>query len=289
MNLLVRINLTLGIAFAAATAAAGLACSTMLQANAKQEVLREAALMMDSARATRAYTSEEILPLLTAQLTTEFLPQSVPSYAATQDFLRLRAQHPEYAYKEATLNPTNPRDRAMDWEADIIQKFRNDAQTQELVGERDTPMGRSLYLAKPIRVKAECLGCHSVPAAAPKPLLARYGSDNGFGWQPDEVVGAQVVSVPVARASANADKIFRGLMTWIVLILAVALIAVNAMLYLFVVRPVRQMARVADQLSVGNLSAEAFPRQISTELAGLARSFERMRTSLEKALKLLEG
>ncbi len=289
MNLLVRINLTLGIVFAAAGMAVGFTCSAMLQANARQEVLREAALMMDSARATRAYTSEEILPLLTAQLTTEFLPQSVPSYAATQDFLRLRAQHPEYAYKEATLNPTNPRDRAMDWEADIIQKFRNDAQTREIIGERDTPLGRSLYLAKPIRVQAQCLVCHSLPTAAPKTLLARYGSDNGFGWQPNEVVGAQVVSVPVARATANADRILRGIMTWVVVILAVALLSVNAMLYLFVVRPVRQIARVADELSVGNMSAGGFPTRISSELAALARSFERMRTSLEKALKLLEG
>ncbi len=54
----------------------------------------------------------------------EFLPQSVPFYAATEHFLRLHAERPDYSYQEATLNPTNLRDRATDWQADIIQRFR---------------------------------------------------------------------------------------------------------------------------------------------------------------------
>jgi hypothetical protein len=49
------------------------------------------------------------------------------------------------------------------------------------VGERDTPMGKSLYLARPIRNEAQCSTCHSTPSAAPRTLIARYGNDNGFG------------------------------------------------------------------------------------------------------------
>ena len=289
MNLLVRINLALALAFALAALAVGWACSSMLQANAKRESLREAGLMMDSALSMRAYTSEEIVPLLNAQLSKEFLPQSVPSYAATQNFLKLRDHHPEYAYREATLNPTNLRDRAADWETDIVQQFRNDAHAGEVVGERDTPMGRSLYLARPITAEPKCLVCHSTPAAAPASLLARYGGNNGFGWQPHEVIGAQVVSVPLAMATANADRIFHRVMSAIVAILAAALVIVNAVLYFAVVRPVRRMARVADEVSLGNVSAGEFPAGGSTELVDLARSFNRMRTSLAKALKLLDS
>ena len=126
MNLLVRINLALTTAFALAAVGVGASCYSMLQGNAKREALREAGLMMDSALSMRAYTSEEIVPLLNAQMAKDFLPQSVPSYAATQNFLKLRAHHPEYAYREATLNPTNLRDRAADWEGDLVQQFRND-------------------------------------------------------------------------------------------------------------------------------------------------------------------
>jgi protein-histidine pros-kinase len=288
MNLLVRINLVLGATLVVAALALGYGCRSLLQANAKHEVLREAGLMMASALATRSYTSSEILPLLQSRVKTEFLPQSVPFYAATQHFLKLREQHPEYSYKEATLNPTNLRDRATDWEADLIQQFRNDSKTHEIVGERDTPMGKSLYLARPIHAEIACLECHSAPAAAPAALIARYGSDNGFGWQADEIVGAHVVSVPLTSATAAADLVFRSVTAWVIVVVVLTMLVVNTIVYFLVVRPIRRIAGIAEELSVGNASAADFPAGGGRELTALAGSFNRMRTSLEKAMKLLE-
>jgi HAMP domain-containing protein len=54
------------------------------------------------------------------------------------------------------------------------------------------------------------------------------------------------------------------------------------------VRPIRRIARIADEVSLGNMSGGEFPGRGSPELVGLAHSFNRMRTSLSKALKLLE-
>jgi HAMP domain-containing protein len=288
MSLLLRINAALGGVFLLAFALAGYVCWTMLESNAQREVLAEAGLMMDSAAAVRSYTSDEILPLISARMKEQFPPQSVPSYAATQNFLQFHEHHPDYAYKEATLNPTNPRDRAAEWEGDIIQRFRNDAQTQQVVGVRDTPMGKSLYMARPIRAKPECLVCHSVPSAAPQSLIARYGGDNGFGWQPNEVVAAQVVSVPFASATANADRDFGAFMVLLISVFAAAFVVVNILLYRLVVRPVRRIALIADQVSQGDMSAPEFPHGGAPEIASVTRSFERMRKSLEKALRLLE-
>jgi protein-histidine pros-kinase len=288
MNLLVRINLVLGATLALAALGLGYVCWASLQANAKQEAVREAGVMMDSALATRTYTTAEIVPLLAHQLATDFLPQSVPFYAATQNFIKLREQHPEYSYKEATLNPTNPRDRALDWEADLIQQFRNDGEARELVGERDTPMGKSLFLARPIRAESDCLPCHSSPAAAPPTMVARYGSDNGFGWQNNEVVGVHLVSVPLSTATAGANGLFRGIMVSIVLWLLAVLAVVNGVVYLAVVMPMRRIIAVADQLSVGDPTAAEFPAGGAPEFVELTRSFNRMRTSLQKALRLLE-
>jgi protein-histidine pros-kinase len=287
MHLLIRINLALGVILALATVALGFEGSSLLRDNARREAVREAGLMMDSALASRAYTAGEIVPLLATQMQSEFLPQSVPFYAATQNFLRLRAERPEYMYKEATLNPTNPRDRATDWEADIVQKFRNDPGTHEVMGERATPMGRSLYLARPIRAEAQCLICHSVPAAAPRTLIARYGSDNGFGWQSDEIVGAQIVSVPFATANSNAAGTFRTLIFSLSATFAALLLLINLVIYVLLLRPLRRMARIADQVSLGDMSAAEFPEPDGGEISELARSFNRLRKSLEKALKLL--
>ncbi len=288
MHLLTKANLVLLLLLAASGATAGWLCRASLQDNARTEVLAEARLMVDSALAMRAYTTNEIDPLLEPQMKVTFLPQSVPFYAATQNFLKLREIHPQYIYKEATLNPTNPRDRATDWEADIIQRFRNDAKTPEFTGERDTPMGRTMYLAKPIRVEAQCLSCHSLPAAAPAAIIARYGSNNGFGWQLNEVVGAQIVSVPLASAEARVTQVWRQIMGQWLVVLLLLLLGVNLLLYYLVVRPLRLTARTADQLSVGSSADAGFAQHGSAEIVEIGRAFERLRISLEKAMRMLE-
>lgn len=110
-----------------------------LQNNARADVLRQARLMIEAMQSARDYTTKEIKPLLINQAEHQrtFLPQTVPAFAATENFDQLRATYPDYAYKEAVLSPTNPRDRAVDWEADIINAFRNHpGGLKELVGER---------------------------------------------------------------------------------------------------------------------------------------------------------
>jgi len=174
MSLLVRINLALGAVFVAATLISGYVCRNILETNAQREVFAEAGLLMDSALGIRDYTDHEIVPLISERIQTDFPPQAVPFYAATQNFLKIRERHPEYMYKEATLNPTNPRDRAVDWEADIVNAFRNDSNLRQLTGERDAAIGKSLFFAQPIRASPPCLQCHSTPDVAPPAMLARY-------------------------------------------------------------------------------------------------------------------
>lgn len=289
MNLLIRLNVVFVIAFALAGWAAYEICASLQQADARREVLATAGLMLDSALASRAYTADEIDPLLEAHMQDSFPPQSIPFYAATQTFDALRKLHPDFTYKEATLNPTNPRDRATDWEADIIDQFRNHPKSEHLSGERTTPLGRSLYLARPIRAKPECLSCHGLPSAAPAALIARYGHDNGFGWQASEVIGAQIVSVPFADAAASARRLFSGVTTVIVAVLVVLLAVVNAAIYWVVVRPLRQMTRQADEVSLGRSADVTFASGRGDEIAALGEAFERMRKSLQKAMKLIGG
>ena len=289
MSLLVRVNLALIVVFALGATITGFVCRAVLEANAEREIRTEAGLMMDSALAVRDYTAKEIAPLLHAQMQSVFLPQSVPAYAATENFLRVHETRHEYSYHEATLNPTNLRDRATDWEADIIQRFRSDAGVHEIVGERDTPMGRSLFLARPISAKPECLVCHSTAEAAPATVIEKYGRNNGFGWQAGDVIGAQVVSVPIAAAEMAASGAFRIFLVALTTVFVALLLVVNLVMYALVVRPVRRMARIADQLSVGDMSAAEFPATGGAEIAALGRAFNRMRKSLDKALKILES
>ena len=289
MNLLVRLNVVLVVAFTLAGWIAHEVCVSFQQSDAKREVLATAGLMLDSALASRAYTADEIDPLLMSHMQDGFLPQSIPFYAATQTFAALRKLHPDFTYKEATLNPTNPRDRATDWETDIIDQFRNHPSARQIEGERATPIGRALYLARPIHARPDCLTCHGLASAAPAALIARYGHDNGFGWQPNEVIGAQIVSVPFADAVEGARHLFSGVTTVIMVVLVVLLGIANVTVYWMVVRPLREMTRRANEVSLGQGAGVTFASRRGDEIAALAEAFERMRKSLDKAMKMIGG
>ncbi len=218
-----------------------------------------------------------------------FLPQSVPAYAATTAFNKVREKHPEFSYKEATLNPSNPRNRAVDWEAAIVEFFRNNPEEREVINVRETPVGPSLYIARPMQVRNPgCLVCHSTVESAPKTLLAKYGSANGFGWKMNEIVGARIVSVPMSVPLEQARKAFQTFMGSLVGVFLFIIIVLNLMLRSIVIRPVTKMSRIADEVSKGNMEAPEFSERGKDEISVLARSFNRMRRSLEKAMKMLE-
>lgn len=290
MKLIVKFNLVFLAVFLVGLGVAGTISYNLLQRNAREEILQNARIMMESALAQRAYTNTQIKPLLDTQMRYKFLPQSVPAYSAHALFDALRSKYTDYSYKEATLNPTNPRDRATDWEADVVHQFRNGHATEEMVGERDTPAGRALYLARPIQVKDQaCLQCHSTVEAAPPTMIDYYGTANGFGWQMNEIIGAQIVSVPTAVPLARANQTFRVFMLSLTGVFVLIFITLNLMLASIVIRPVTQLAAMADQVSLGNLDVPEFPVTSRDEIGALAAAFGRMHKSLSKAMSMLEN
>jgi len=291
MGIRTKFNLALFLVFVLGLAVSGAISYQLLRQNARGEIVRNAELMMEAALAIRGYTVSQIRPHLEAQMASEFLPQSVPAYAATETLNEIRKKHPDYQYKEATLNPTNPRNRATDWEADLVQTFRSGAQgTNELIGERDTPTGPSLYIARPIRVgDPACLACHSEPSAAPATMLKLYGNANGFNWKLNEVVGAQVVSVPMSLPVENARRAFTTFMGSLVAVFVFAFVVLNLMLSWMIVQPIRRMSQAADKVSTGDFAIEEFDEGGKDEIAVLGASFNRMRRSLQKALQMIDG
>ncbi|HJW10719.1 MAG TPA: DUF3365 domain-containing protein [Albitalea sp.] len=290
MKLLFKFNLVFLLIFAAGLAATARVSWKLLERNAREEIAESARLLMDTALAARAYTSTQVGPLLDTQMKYSFLPQSVPAYSATEVFNDLRKKHSEYGYKEAVLNPTNPRDRASDWEADLVTQFRGNKDMTELVGDRDTPTGRSFYVARPIRItNPACLRCHSTVDAAPKTMIERYGPANGFGWTLNEAVGAQIISVPTAVPLARAERAFTVFMGSIATVFVVIGVMLNLMLWWIVVRPIGRLSRFTDRVSLGELDIPEFERTSRDEIGALARSIGRMRTSLVKAMKMLDS
>ena len=216
MKLIWKFNIAILAVAAVTFALAAVVSYTVLHANARDEVLQNARVMMESANASGDYTNAQVRPLLETQLKYKFIPQSVPAFAATEIFNYLREKYPEYTYKEATLNPTNLRDRSSDWEADVINQFRNNNELKESQGNRETPTGVALFYARPIKITNEsCLKCHNTPNEAPPEMLKQYGMANGFGWKMNEIIGAQVVTVPMSVPLKVADDAFHVITMWL--------------------------------------------------------------------------
>jgi HAMP domain-containing protein len=288
MKLLAKFNMIFLVVFGAGGFLISQLARSYLIENARDEVLDQERLMMASARSVRDYTAIEISPLLqeNPRHRVRFLPEIIPFYGATTTFAKLRKYYPDYAYKEAALNPTNPEDRATGWEVDIIDWLRDHREEHEKTGQRNTPMGPALYLANPIKTTKDCLECHSTPAVAPKAMIAVYGSANGFGWKEDAVVGAQIVSVPLSVPLANADRAYQRLLFFLALTMLAAIVALDAGVYWFVIRPLRTVSDTGDRISRGEKNVPPVKIHGKDEIATVAASFNRMQISLAKALKM---
>ena len=179
MSLRLTFNLILIAVFLLGILSAGIYYRAHLQSDAMDEVQHNSQVLMETALAIRSYTTDQIKPHLDPLNATQFLPQTVPAFAATETLRRLSDRYPGYDYKESVLNPTNPRDRASDWERALIEHFRADGGLNEQTGIHGEGVEQSMYVARPITIKQrQCLTCHSTPDAAPATILP------GPGYQP---------------------------------------------------------------------------------------------------------
>lgn len=287
MGLRTKFNLLL---LAVAVVGAGLfalAAAPLVDAVARDEVLQSSRIMMESAAGARKYTSEQIAPILKPMIAHQFYPQSVSAYAAKRNFDVIHTKFPDYMYREAALNPTNPQDRATDWEADIIDDFRAHPGKEEVSLVRPTATGPMLELARPLVNKPACMECHSTAASAPASMIALYGSANGFGWKPGEIIGAQIVSVPMADSAVRASHIRSLFVVPFLAFMALLFISVNVLLSLVVVRPIERMAKTAEAISLGEINTPEYRYRGSDQIGRLAASFNRMHRSLVEAFRMM--
>ena len=101
MGLRTKFNLVIGVIVLLGLLIAGYISYTMELRQAREEAMQNANLILAMGLAIREYTVQEVRPLLQAQLTSTFLPQTVPAYAAHQTFARFSDRFPEYTYREA--------------------------------------------------------------------------------------------------------------------------------------------------------------------------------------------
>lgn len=292
IKLKTKFNLILLLVFICGVSIGGFASSQVLQQRAQDEVTSKALALIETMTAVRNYTSTHINPLLAPKLETEseFIAETVPAYSATEVFQNLRKNegYKNFFYKEATLNPTNLRDKADTFEAKIVERFRQESAIKEISDFRSLPNGRVLYIARPLAItKESCLRCHSNPKLAPKSQLATYGTENGFGWKLNEIVAAQIISVPAEEVFASVKQSLSLVILILIGIFALVILIINLLLNRSVIQPLRKMAHLAKEVSTGKTSDD-FEQLSNDEIGILAASFNRMKSSLEIAMNMID-
>ncbi|BAY81389.1 sensor protein [Calothrix parasitica NIES-267] len=290
MKIGTRVTLNLIVVFTIGILISGIALSNVLDRKAQGEVNSKALALMEMNNSIRNYTNEQVQPLLSDKVQTEdeFIPESIPAFSVREVFEYFR-NTPEFAsflYKDATLDPTNLRDKADSFEKKIVEQFKN-TNKETLSGYRTISGTKLYYTARPFSITNEsCLECHSTPERAPKSLIATYGSENGFGWNLNEILGTQIVYVPAEKIFTNSRNSFFFITGIVMMIFAVVIILINLLLKTTVLERIKKIASVAEQVSVGNMNAN-FGKQNKDEIGDLAEAFNRMKYSLEIAMNMI--
>ena len=142
-------------------------------------------------------------------------------------------------------------------------------------------------------------------SAATMPPIAPAASDSGLTCSVSAVVPtasthhvrrpviksaayATAPSVPMALPIRNAKRAFYTFMISLTAVFVVLFIILNIMMSVLIVRPITRMSAAANDISTGNMDIPEFSEKGGDEVTLLAKSFNRMRRSLEKAIELIE-
>jgi len=282
LNLGMKLNLLMFALLAALVIGSGGILSVVMSKNADEVaadlVANKAVALIETMSAVRQYTGTEVRPELADDLETSqnFIAQTVPGYSARQVFEYLRARDSgfaDYSYKEATLNPTNPRDRADEFEAETVNRFRADPKLQEQRGFGTRDGTEFFYIARPLAVsKASCLECHRTPEVAPPSLVRTYGTEGGFGWNLDEIAGAQTITVPSDQVLGWADRLRWTAISVLIALFALATLILNASLRYAVIRPLKAMAHLSRQVTSAIARASSSTAATTKSASSLLRS-----------------
>ena len=271
LNLGTKFNALLLFIFLIGSVVSGIALSAAMQNRAEAEVAARAEILTQTMNSVRDYTSNNIKPLLSERLNreTKFIPETVPAYSAREVFenFRQRPGYRSFLYKEATLNPTNPRDKADEFETQLVEEFRADPNLEEKTGYYDRDGKKIFYIARPLKIhNISCLQCHGRPQDAPQSMINTYGTDGGFGWRLHEIVAAQTIYVPANEVFAKGRQYWLLAIAIFIAIFTAAIYLTNLLLRRAVIKPLKQLTQLTRGLPERDLA--------QSEITSIARRYD---------------
>ena len=168
-----------------------------------------------------------------------------------------------------------------------MESFRNQEKKNQVTGFRDDLGVNLFYVANPIKIEKEsCLRCHGIPETAPQSQLISYGDQTGFGWKLNEIVGAQIISVPASEVFGAARRLQVGVLGILALGFLISMVILNLFLKTAIIKPLQEMSNWAQKVSTGEVATEYHHRS-RDEIGILASSLDRLKVSLDMAMNML--
>lgn len=282
-----RFNIALIYVLLCSVVTSVIASGYILNQNAKDATAKDARFLLATIEASRSFTGDVVKPVLNRELPGKFVVEAMSSsFGSKSIFERIKARYPEYYFKHAVINPRNRENLADVFEVRVIEEFAKNSGKKEWHGYRDINGERDFMILKPIVAEERCLKCHSVPEKAPREIIAKYGDKAAFGMTLGDVMGALSVSVPATEYFQKARKHTIMINLIFLLCFVSLIIIINIFFQRMIIRPIQRLSKMVDDIGTGN-TAIRIRTDNNDEINDLARGVERMRTSINLALKRL--
>ncbi len=219
-----------------------------------------------------------------------FYPTLMSGFVVTRStWDRFKENLPGYMFKQATIDPLFPANKADEDELNIISEFKASESTKRLEGIINKKGEDFYYIATPIKItKKGCLRCHGNPAKAPKDQIEIYGTEHGYNWKMGDTVATFIVYVSLDKAVAKARKTSMILVSIAAGIILVLVIFIWVFINFVVVNPILKLSTRAEQVSLGRNLKETISHRTDDEIGHLASAINRLRISLLKILQRVE-
>ncbi len=216
-----------------------------------------------------------------------FIPELMSKFVVSRmEFEIFQETLEGYLFKQATLDPLWPDNKADADEKKVIAYFEANPEAVESQGMMQKGGDNYFYTARPIRIeKAFCLTCHGDPADAPGDQRDIYGTENGYNWSMGETVGTSIVYISISKAMVDAKQSALKIFTVGIVCLLVTIICIWIFLDRSVVAPIIRLSGSAKDISIGKNLCDSIHTESNDEIGGLANSIDRMRISVNKLLK----
>ena len=219
-----------------------------------------------------------------------FFPEIMSGFVVARGVWdNFQERFPGFVFKQATIDPLYPPNKADADETQFIKEFDKNKDLKNSEGTIVKNGKQYYFFARPIPVGKGCLRCHGDVEEAPKDQIEIYGTEHGYDWRAGQIVSTSVVYVPIDDAIATAKKAATNLFA----IGASGIVVIMAVLWFFlsagVVSPLIQLQEKTKQISLGKELDQDVGIDSKDEIGDLARAIDRLRISTAKLLKRCAG